>query len=287
MIISSTTALSLRIVCRCRGDALSGNVPVGQETMQPETLEITNKLLDARPAALVKAEADTGNPLAALDYRVRLYHAPAAATPETQAMAHAMLVLWYIEHFRGSDKSIVARYLFAGAYHANESARIIQPVLPKGSAQLPELEFLYADVFKAFEDRKKQMSKEGEKMAVKRMERPLNYRCANPICPIESDASRILKQCSGACDKDKKSSYCSRECQRADWKNHKPFCKSGAPCSVIDREFVSPAARHVVPTGSISMPMGGINASSSTMTPEFMKEIKEQLDELIRTGGRR
>ncbi|KAJ7735605.1 hypothetical protein DFH07DRAFT_110325 [Mycena maculata] len=205
-------------------------------------------------------------------------------------MAHAMLIIWHVQHFRGQGASaIVARYLFAGAYHTNESARIIRPILPKGSAAAPEvlitipmlenfskttleLNYLCKDAFRAYEDRQEQMRTEQEKMEIKRMDRPLRYRCANLVCGIGADTGRVLQRCNGACDDDKKPSYCGKAC-------HKPFCKAGAPCSVIDTEFTTIPAGRAAPSGSIQLPMGGITFSSSTMSPEFMKEIKEHMDD--------
>lgn len=100
----------------------------------------------------------------------------------------------------------------------------------------------------------------------------------------------ILKYQPGAgkCDRDKKPSYCSKECQKADWKNHKPFCLPGAVCSVIDDRHEQsqrllesgPSA----PTGAISVPVRNEDGStsylsSSTIEPEFLKQMAEVVSE--------
>ncbi|KAJ7453153.1 hypothetical protein FB451DRAFT_1373879 [Mycena latifolia] len=313
-------SMSLRNTKPPSADSIAGKLAPGAEMMRE--LEIATKLLEAKPAEVIKAEADAGDPIAATDYGIRcalrlfrpafltltaapgLYHGiqcpldrrgsraylvqaitSPTAEPGTKAMAHAMLVIWHTAHFRGPSKAIVQRYVFAGAYHANESARIIRPVLPAGSAAAPtvlitapELAFLCKDAFRAADDRSQQMNKERAKASVKRMDHPNRYRCANPGCGIEADSGRVLRQCSGACDRDKKPSYCGAACQKADWKNHKPFCKTGAPCSVIDTGFATVPSARGTANGAIQVQMGGTTFSSSTMTPEFMKEIKEQWD---------
>ena len=82
----------------------------------------------------------------------------------------------------------------------------------------------------------------------------------------------------GKCDPDKKPRYCSKECQRADWKDHKAFCKPGMPCSVIDTNMGGGPA--VVRGGDFSISITGSNGqvtyiSSSTMSPEELREFRD------------
>ena len=72
---------------------------------------------------------------------------------------------------------------------------------------------------------------------------------------------------SGRCDTNKKPSDRTKECQKADWKNHKPFCRPGAECSVIDD-----GTYH---TGWLE-PVGGykVFVSCSTMDVKRLKEMK-------------
>ncbi|KIY53926.1 hypothetical protein FISHEDRAFT_68492 [Fistulina hepatica ATCC 64428] len=67
------------------------------------------------------------------------------------------------------------------------------------------------------------------KLAEKSEKHPNRYRCANESCPIMANPwphTSSLK-----CDVDKKPHYCSKDCQKADWKRHKAFCGPGAPAS--------------------------------------------------------
>jgi hypothetical protein len=81
----------------------------------------------------------------------------------------------------------------------------------------------------------------------------------------------------GRCDKDKKPSYCGKECQKADWLNHKAFCKPGMPCSVIDKE----GSQALVPAGPTDGSLGirlpfedkARTLSSRTMNAIDLREI--------------
>jgi hypothetical protein len=63
-----------------------------------------------------------------------------------------------------------------------------------------------------------------------------------------------------------------------DWKNHKPFCIPGAPCSVIDKE-IEGKGYTASKGGSIEVPIKNSDGtttmvSSSTMSAEMLKEMK-------------
>jgi hypothetical protein len=88
---------------------------------------------------------------------------------------------------------------------------------------------------------------------------------------------------SGKCDQDVKPSYCSKECQKADWPNHKSFCKPGMPCSVIDSAPLTPNAQSYsgpTPKGAYRVPVnmpGGesFRMTSSTFSPQEMKDMRD------------
>ena len=140
---------------------------------------------------------------------------------------------------------------------------------------------------------------EREKMQLKRLKNPRRYRCAAVGYGIETDSGKMLSRCrsyslslyslpltrkhlkgSGKCDFDKKPFYCSKECQKADWKNHKPFCCPGAECSVVD-DGTSDAAGPPKPSrGAIQLPIthaGGSRTfvSTSTMDAKSLKEVRD------------
>ncbi|KAK7000773.1 hypothetical protein R3P38DRAFT_2560282 [Favolaschia claudopus] len=63
--------------------------------------------------------------------------------------------------------------------------------------------------------------------AAKKVSHPSHYKCASPSCRLETNKQAMLRACGGQCEGSCKPRYCSKECQVADWKSHKPFCKPG------------------------------------------------------------
>ncbi|GJE84151.1 hypothetical protein PsYK624_002270 [Phanerochaete sordida] len=58
---------------------------------------------------------------------------------------------------------------------------------------------------------------------------PNAYVCAAPGCGVEGTHKAALARCSGRCAKPGKPAYCSKDCQKKDWRRHKAFCREGAP----------------------------------------------------------
>jgi len=52
---------------------------------------------------------------------------------------------------------------------------------------------------------------------------PNAYWCATEGCGIEGTKKATLLRCAGKCEGANKPYYCSKECQRKDWKRHKPM----------------------------------------------------------------
>jgi hypothetical protein len=274
-----------------------------------------------KPASVVKAEADLGNPEAAFDYGTRIlvglgckYDRTLArhylwkvlsspdASDELKCTAHSSLIDWYVF----GAETLPQRYLFAASHHANIAASLCRQIRTAGvsappsvlwfmlrvftpfSGTVPELCYFFKDAQRAMKERDAEIAREKQKMEVKRLKNPKRYRCAAVGCVIEADAGKMLSRCSGKCDVDKKPSYCSKECQKADWKNHKAFCKPGMPCSVIDADN---SGDGTVPSmlqskgGAIQVPItlsGGatMRVASSTMNPKLLKEVKNQVETL-------
>ncbi|KAF8955551.1 hypothetical protein BDZ97DRAFT_1926597 [Flammula alnicola] len=291
-------------------------------TMRQDVLNLRQRV-EEMPEAIVKAEADRGDPEAAFDYGLRLFlgvgcaHSrplsrvylikalsSPSASDKLKATAHGVLLKWYSQATK--DGTLRNRYMFTGAHHANVATVISRRITPRGtppapavlgfldnvcechspSNGLPQLHLLYKDAMKAMDEKNKRAKSERERMQQKRLKNPLRYRCATLGCGVEADTGKMLSRCSGNCDSDKKPSYCTRECQKADWKNHKPFCRPGAECSVIDDGTTSPdtvmsaGSSSKQGSGTIQIPITYADGSrmflsSSTMDPQLLKEIRD------------
>ncbi|KIM38189.1 hypothetical protein M413DRAFT_30323 [Hebeloma cylindrosporum] len=284
-----------------------------QQQFQMEKFQLS---LEERTEAVVRAEADTGDPEASVEYGLRLYLGIACtrnrrlsrvylvkalsarnATDDLKARAHGHLIDWYIS---ASKEPKAPRYLQAASHHANIAARLCRLISPKGapsstvvlkfmssvfepySKTFPELRYFYKDAVLARQEWQEQMRLGSEKLHVRRMKQRNRYRCATLGCGIEADTGRMLSQCGGSCDSDKKPHYCSKKCQKSDWHNHKPFCRPGAECSIIDTgdpdgmAQSGPKSTSGVLCMPVQMPEGSTKyLSSSTMDPEELKEFAE------------
>ncbi|KAI4520163.1 hypothetical protein K525DRAFT_204344 [Schizophyllum commune Loenen D] len=281
----------------------------------PKEVAAKTEYLSRHPAHEIKGEADAGNPTAMVDlamrhisgyqckpdravwyeYLVKAIKSPNAPA-ELKSTAHALLIDWFVS---GCGKSMPIRYMLAASHHAEHALRLAQEVSPPGhnasgavlyflmylfrdnaeKLVIPELLVHYKTCWDAIQTRLAQVNKESGKMQVKRMKQPNRYRCANPGCGIVADKGKMLMQCSGKCDADKKPAYCGKACQKADWKNHKPFCKPGMPCSVIDDSADDPVDVGGSRDGAygIRVPMedGTRTITSSTLTPEQLKDFRD------------
>ncbi|PPQ92421.1 hypothetical protein CVT25_008642 [Psilocybe cyanescens] len=283
-------------------------------------IETIKARLEEKSEHVVNAAADRGDGDAALDYGVRLtvglgcklnrkrardYLIKAACSSNSsqtvKAMAHGILIQWYLDS-TDDRQTIRARYLFAAAHHCNMAAKLCVGLSPSDasassgvlwfmsktfktmSGHVPELNYWYKDAIRAMEAREREYEQGRSRMVKKRLKNTIRYRCAAPDCDIEADKGSMLSCCSGPCDADKKPHYCSKECQRADWKNHKPFCRPGAECSVIDNgskyDISATAPTHKSEAGALRIPITTkdgetVMFSSSTMDAQMLKDLKE------------
>ncbi|KAH9485659.1 hypothetical protein JR316_0002569 [Psilocybe cubensis] len=286
-----------------------------QENREREFTRIET-LLKEKPERIINAAADRGDADAALDYGMRLtvglgckrnrkrardYLVKAAhsesASKTIKAMAHGVLIEWYLH----SDR-ITPRYAFAASHHCNEAAQLCAEVSGSDvcaspavlwfmkktfktlAEDVPEFYIWFIEAVDALEARDRQYEENQAKIARKRALNASRYRCAAPGCEIEADKGSKLSRCSGPCDIDKKPYYCTQECQREDWRNHKPFCRPGAESSVIDDGTkydlaeTSPARKTV--DGALMIPITfresgkTLMVCSTTMDAKMLKEMK-------------
>lgn len=287
-----------------------------------------NEFLEKNSASAVKTKADAGDPEASLDYALRnlngykckpdravVYEylvktikAP-RATAELKSTAHALLIDW---HAGGRGDSLPIRYMLAACHHAEHALEYAKGISPRGhnasgavlwflmykfkenaeKLVIPELLLHFKGCWAAVQARLAYLNKRDAKMDLKRMQQPNRYRCAAPGCGIMADKGKMLQRCSGKCDTDKKPAYCSKACQLADWKNHRPFCKPGMPCSVIDDYSDGGAGVSESKDGAIGIrvPTGEGSRErlimSSTMSAEELKELREQALKDAQENGR-
>jgi hypothetical protein len=148
--------------------------------------------------------------------RIRDYLIKAAystGSEDVQAMAHGIIIQWYLDATNPDTGVIRNRYLFAAAHHSNAAARLcsrlssaadcgspavlwfMNKVFKLFVPQVPELKHWYKDAIRVFEAREVTYNRGTNKMAKKRIKNPIRYRCAAPGCDIEADTGSMLSSC--------------------------------------------------------------------------------------------
>ncbi|CAL1699048.1 unnamed protein product [Somion occarium] len=82
--------------------------------------------------------------------------------------------------------------------------------------------------FEAIAKRDEEVVEIASRREAKVSKAPNAYHCATPGCGIEATKKSGLLRCAGKCPAELKPSYCSKECQRAHWKDHRKVCNPDA-----------------------------------------------------------
>ncbi|KAH8834162.1 hypothetical protein DL96DRAFT_1457543 [Flagelloscypha sp. PMI_526] len=221
-----------------------------------------------------------------------LFHCP-AVTNSQKILACTLLMHWHLDD---SSDSIRSRDLNAAAHFADTAAaltpkgKLIPAILHFGlrelgplTVRMPELELQYQYLWCVVRDRQAEIVEERRKSEVKRLKAPLRYQCANQDCPIIADSGHMLQRCAGRCDADKKPSYSKIRFNQHPLQDHKPYCRSGAECSVLEKTHVFPQTK-AAGRGSVGVPLTLPDGrqtifATSTIDVEIIKKLEKSMRE--------
>ncbi|KAK7057857.1 hypothetical protein R3P38DRAFT_2843380 [Favolaschia claudopus] len=131
----------------------------------------------------------------------------------------------------------------------------------------------------AVDARNAEIQAEMDKKAEKRFVKPSRYQCAGPGCPVKASSGNMLRACAGKCEDAYKPRYCTKECQKADWKTHKPMCKPGIDVQKI--ETSRPRSTYNPTDRSITMQRFGLGTETTTAS----KKIKPGSEYSVEIDG--
>ncbi|KAF9654422.1 hypothetical protein BDM02DRAFT_3196715 [Thelephora ganbajun] len=153
------------------------------------------------------------------------------------------------------------------------------------------------ELWEAIDIRTAEMDRATAKRDAKISKAPLKYVCSAEDCGIQATKKSGLLRCGGKCPAMFKPSYCSKECQKMDWKRHKPFCKAGAAKSSVhslntnndtsektvqrsttSEDMDSDKFEGRTPGHSIDVAMrdgGTMRLNSRTLGPKMMREFRK------------
>lgn len=156
-------------------------------------------------------------------------------------------------------------------------------------------------LWEAFDRRVEEMERELRAQDKKVAKRPSSYCCAAPGCGIIATKKAALLKCSGGCPAESKAHYCSKECQNADWKRHKPTCRprkcdveSTASTDSISATRPSSDPNRRIADGLVTdgkersividSPGGKITLSSTTMGPTALRDMRAAIEKISLSG---
>ncbi|OCH88808.1 hypothetical protein OBBRIDRAFT_888846 [Obba rivulosa] len=104
--------------------------------------------------------------------------------------------------------------------------------LPVHGSETPRFR-AFKHLWKAVNDRMKEVHAEEQRRQAKIAKAPNAYTCAREGCGIQATNKAAFKSCGGSCPPEIKPHYCSKECQRTDWRQrHKRICRPGSDIPV-------------------------------------------------------
>ncbi|EIW56756.1 uncharacterized protein TRAVEDRAFT_73185 [Trametes versicolor FP-101664 SS1] len=188
----------------------------------------------------------------------------------------------------------VARYLVRGAERNKIEIRTTERYKP------------FKDLWHAFDVREVELAEDRAKRDAKVSRAPNAYTCAAPGCGLIAGKKKSFMRCAGKCPPERKPHYCSKDCQRRDWRSHKPYCKPDAqldrPLPWGDSEDVqtgldvvpfvdlkAPVSNEEGPDRAVEIPLPGrpgetVTFYSQHLTPDIMRYMRDSMEE--RRAGR-
>ncbi|KAI0350958.1 hypothetical protein OH77DRAFT_1430362 [Trametes cingulata] len=159
----------------------------------------------------------------------------------------------------------------------------------------------YTFLWEAFDAREAELAVERRQREEKIARAPNAYTCAAAGCGLIAGKKKSFMRCAGRCPPERKPHYCSKDCQRRDWKTHKRYCKSDAEldCPVpvqgfladeeedsttdpVDPRTVRQRVDYIGPDRAFEVPLPNrpgetVRIHSQHLTPEMMRSLRDAM----------